>query len=157
MSSSSLTVHSGGRAPRSPHSLSFPAAGVACRGSGGGDLEPRTTTRSPQESLGGRAKTCVIATLSPGAAAADVSLSTLDYAARARSIKNAPEANARVARKHVMKEYGAEIEGLRAALAAARDKNGTYLPPGKLEELEVRHDVSRADLVSSQLNGNCQI
>lgn len=45
-------------------------------------------TRLLQESLGGRCKTCVIATLSPSALAAEESLSTLQYASSAMSITN---------------------------------------------------------------------
>jgi hypothetical protein len=45
-------------------------------------------TRLLQESLGGKAKTCIIATFSPAAAAVEETMSTLDYAYRAKSIKN---------------------------------------------------------------------
>ncbi len=48
-------------------------------------------TRILQESLGGRAKTCIIATLSPSNLCVEESLSTLDYAHRAKNIKNRPE------------------------------------------------------------------
>jgi kinesin family protein 11 len=50
-------------------------------------------TRLLQESLGGRAKTVIIATVSPSYAAFDETLSTLDYAHRAKSIKNKPQVN----------------------------------------------------------------
>ena len=46
---------------------------------------------SVQESLGGRAKTVIIATVSPSYAAFDETLSTLEYAHRAKSIKNKPQ------------------------------------------------------------------
>jgi kinesin family member 11 len=48
-------------------------------------------TRILQESLGGKAKTCIIATLSPSQLAVEETLSTLDYAHRAKSIKNVPQ------------------------------------------------------------------
>jgi len=48
---------------------------------------------SVQESLGGRAKTVIIATVSPSYAAFDETLSTLEYAHRAKSIKNKPQVN----------------------------------------------------------------
>lgn len=48
-------------------------------------------TRLLQESLGGRAKTWIIATLSPIASNVDETLSTLEYALKAKSIKNKPE------------------------------------------------------------------
>jgi kinesin family protein 11 len=46
-----------------------------------------------QESLGGRAKTTIIATVSPSPSCIEETLSTLDYAFRAKSIKNKPEVN----------------------------------------------------------------
>ena len=45
-------------------------------------------TRLLQESLGGRAKTCIIATVSPALHSLDETLSTLDYAHRAKDIRN---------------------------------------------------------------------
>ncbi len=57
-------------------------------------------TRLLQESLGGRNKTCVIATATIGSSSYEETLSTLDYAYRAKSIKNRPTVNQMVA-KHV--------------------------------------------------------
>lgn len=48
-------------------------------------------TRLLQESLGGRTKTWIIATLSPIASNVDETLSTLEYALKAKSIKNKPQ------------------------------------------------------------------
>jgi kinesin family protein 11 len=48
-------------------------------------------TRLLQESLGGKAKTCIIATLSPASVAVEETISTVDYAHRAKSIKNQPQ------------------------------------------------------------------
>ena len=48
-------------------------------------------TRLLRDSLGGKTKTCVIATISPSASCLDETLSTLDYAQRAKYIKNKPE------------------------------------------------------------------
>ena len=47
-------------------------------------------TRLLQESLGGRCKTCVIATISPSSLSADETLSTLQYAQSAHGIVNKP-------------------------------------------------------------------
>ena len=44
-----------------------------------------------RDSLGGKTKTCIIATISPSAYCMEETLSTLDYASRAKSIKNKPE------------------------------------------------------------------
>jgi hypothetical protein len=48
-------------------------------------------TRLLRDSLGGRTKTCIIATVAPSAACVDETASTLDYAHRAKNIRNRPE------------------------------------------------------------------
>lgn len=48
-------------------------------------------TRLLRDSLGGKTKTCIIATISPSAHSLEETLSTLDYAYRAKNIKNKPE------------------------------------------------------------------
>ncbi|XP_023709668.1 kinesin-like protein Klp61F isoform X3 [Cryptotermes secundus] len=84
-------------------------------------------TRLLQDSLGGRTKTSIIATISPAACNVEETLSTLDYACRAKNITNRPEINQKLTKKSLIKEYTAEIERLRRDLAATRDKNGVYL------------------------------
>lgn len=69
-------------------------------------------TRLLQESLGGKAKTCIIATLSPSQGDLEESLSTLDYTYRAKSIKNQPTLNQCLTKKVITKEYLAEVETL---------------------------------------------
>ncbi|KAK9280536.1 hypothetical protein L1049_014228 [Liquidambar formosana] len=51
-------------------------------------------TRLLRDSLGGKTKTCIIATISPSIHCLEETLSTLDYAHRAKNIKNKPEAMA---------------------------------------------------------------
>ena len=48
-------------------------------------------TRLLRDSLGGKTKTCIIATISPSIHSLEETLSTLDYAHRAKNIKNKPE------------------------------------------------------------------
>ncbi|GJZ98272.1 kinesin-like protein KIN-5B [Tanacetum coccineum] len=48
-------------------------------------------TRLLRDSLGGKTKTCIIVTVSPYAHCLEETLSTLDYAHRAKNIKNKPE------------------------------------------------------------------
>lgn len=48
-------------------------------------------TRLLRDSLGGKTKTCIIATISPSAHSLEETMSTLDYAYRAKNIKNKPE------------------------------------------------------------------
>ncbi|TDH65336.1 hypothetical protein CCR75_005573 [Bremia lactucae] len=95
-------------------------------------------TRLLQESLGGRAKTTIIATLAPCADSLDESLSTLEYAFRAKNIKNKPELNQKMTKAGLLNDFGSEIESLRAALRAARLKDGVYLPLEQLNDMQER-------------------
>lgn len=55
------------------------------------NLRESKLTRLLRDSLGGKTKTCIIATVSPSILSQEETLSTLDYAFRAKSIKNKPE------------------------------------------------------------------
>jgi kinesin family member 11 len=92
-------------------------------------------TRLLQDSLGGKTKTCIIATLSPSPSSLEETLSTLDYANRAKDIKNRPQQNQKMTKRALIREYIAEIEKLREELKCAREKNGVFLPPERYEEL----------------------
>lgn len=88
-------------------------------------------TRILQDSLGGKAKTTLIATVSPCKDAVEESLSTLAYAQRARNIKNTPEQRARYHGKAVLKHISAEMDELHKLLRIQREKNGGVLVPGE--------------------------
>jgi kinesin family protein 11 len=107
-------------------------------------------TRLLQESLGGKAKTCIIATLSPSQNAVEESMSTLDYAYRAKNIKNQPTLNQRMTKKVVLKEYCAEIEQLKSALAANRDKNGVYVDPKEFFAMESKISTQESMLTECE-------
>uniref|UniRef100_A0A669EVP2 Kinesin-like protein n=1 Tax=Oreochromis niloticus TaxID=8128 RepID=A0A669EVP2_ORENI len=84
-------------------------------------------TRILQDSLGGRTKTSIIATVSPSSSNLEETLSTLEYASRAKNIMNKPEVNQKLTKRTLIKEYTEEIERLKRDLAATRDKHGVYL------------------------------
>ncbi|GFS11591.1 kinesin-like KIF11 [Elysia marginata] len=84
-------------------------------------------TRLLQDSLGGRTKTSIIATISPAACNLEETLSTLDYAFRAKNITNRPEVNQKLTKKALLREFSEEIERLRRDLQACREKNGIYV------------------------------
>ena len=86
-------------------------------------------TRILQDSLGGKTKTCIIAALSPARCNIEESLSTLDYAHRAKNIRNKPEVNQKMTKRALIREYVSAIDRLKADLQAAREKNGIYLSP----------------------------
>ncbi|XP_044741151.1 kinesin-like protein Klp61F [Chrysoperla carnea] len=86
-------------------------------------------TRLLQDSLGGRTKTSIIATVSPATCNLEETLSTLEYAHRAKNITNRPEINQKFTKSALLKEYTEEIERLRRDLTASRSCNGIYLAP----------------------------
>ncbi|XP_019153437.1 PREDICTED: kinesin-like protein KIN-5C isoform X1 [Ipomoea nil] len=85
-------------------------------------------TRLLRDSLGGRTKTCIIATVSPAVHCLEETLSTLDYAHRAKNIKNKPEVNQKMMKSTLIKDLYGEIERLKSEVYAAREKNGVYIP-----------------------------
>ncbi|XP_047458561.1 kinesin-like protein KIF11 isoform X2 [Mugil cephalus] len=95
-------------------------------------------TRILQDSLGGRTKTSIIATVSPSSSNLEETLSTLEYASRAKNIMNKPEVNQKLTKRTLIKEYTEEIERLKRDLAATRDKNGVYLTAENYESMMVQ-------------------
>nr|ABX55789.1 Costal2 [Xenopus laevis] len=93
-------------------------------------------TRILQDSLGGRTKTSIIATVSPASINLEETMSTLEYASRAKNIMNKPEVNQKLTKKALIKEYTEEIERLKRELATAREKNGVYLSNENYEQLQ---------------------
>lgn len=93
-------------------------------------------TRLLQESLGGRTKTSIIATISPGHKDLEETMSTLEYAHRAKNIQNRPELNQKIDKKIILKEYTEEIDKLKRDLMAARDKNGIYMAEDTYNQLQ---------------------
>ncbi|KAJ3360592.1 kinesin motor protein cin8 [Allomyces arbusculus] len=101
-------------------------------------------TRLLQDSLGGRTKTCIIATVSPARCNLEESQSTIDYVHRAKNIRNKPEVNQRVMKRVLISSYAEEIARLQADLQASREKNGVYLTPERYEELIAAADGAKA-------------
>ena len=79
-------------------------------------------TRILQDSLGGRTRTSIIATVSPASLNLEETLNTLEYAHRAKNILNKPEVNQKLTKKALIKEYTEEIQRLKQDLAATREK-----------------------------------
>ncbi|XP_063896935.1 kinesin-like protein Klp61F [Helicoverpa armigera] len=103
-------------------------------------------TRILQESLGGRTKTSIIATISPGHKDLEETLSTLEYAHRAKNIQNKPEVNQKMTKKAIIKEYAEEIDRLKRDLQAAREKNGVYLANETYAELTLKDEEQRKEI-----------
>ncbi|EJF65955.1 kinesin-domain-containing protein [Dichomitus squalens LYAD-421 SS1] len=117
-------------------------------------------TRLLQDSLGGRTKTCIIATVSPARSNMEETLSTLDYAIRAKSIKNRPEVNQQMTRNALIKDYVAEITRLHADLRAVREKSGIIISEEswakmtaeqELKETERLEAVKQVEILEGQM------
>lgn len=100
-------------------------------------------TRLLQDSLGGRTKTCIIATLSPAKSNLEETISTLDYAFRAKNIRNKPQVNQMVSKKTLLREFTSEIEKLKSELIATRQRNGVYLTAEAYEDLTTESESRR--------------
>jgi kinesin family protein 11 len=100
-------------------------------------------TRLLQDSLGGRTKTCIIATVSPAKSNLEETISTLDYAFRAKNIRNKPQVNQMVNKKTLLKEFTSEIERLKSELIATRQRNGVYLSNENYEEITTQSESRR--------------
>ncbi|KAL2392105.1 Kinesin-like protein bimC [Exophiala dermatitidis] len=100
-------------------------------------------TRLLQDSLGGRTKTCIIATVSPAKSNLEETISTLDYAFRAKNIRNKPQVNSMISKKTLLKEFTTEIEKLKSELIATRQRNGVYLTNEQYEEITVESESRR--------------
>ncbi|KAK8854531.1 hypothetical protein IAR55_003270 [Kwoniella newhampshirensis] len=111
-------------------------------------------TRLLQDSLGGRTKTCIVATVSPTRSNMEETLSTLDYAIRAKSIRNRPEVNAHMTKTGLLKEYVGDIERLKVELMAAREKNGIYIPEDQWREMHELQAKQKSDYDEAKLKAS---
>ncbi|KAL3825972.1 hypothetical protein ACJIZ3_022001 [Penstemon smallii] len=111
-------------------------------------------TRLLRDSLGGKTKTCIIATISPSALCLEETLSTLDYAYRAKSIKNKPEANQKVSKAVLLKDLYVEMERMKQDIRAAREKNGVYIPHERFlqDEAEKKAKSERIEQLECDLS-----
>eukprot|EP00730_Choanoeca_flexa_P019056 TRINITY_DN9293_c0_g1_i1.p1 TRINITY_DN9293_c0_g1~~TRINITY_DN9293_c0_g1_i1.p1 ORF type:complete len:970 (+),score=413.44 TRINITY_DN9293_c0_g1_i1:312-3221(+) len=103
-------------------------------------------TRLLQDSLGGKTKTSIIATISPAMCNMEETMSTLDYAFHAKNIKNRPEVNQRVTKKAILTELSQEIERLRKDLRATREKSGVYVSEDNYTEMTETLEAQKQEL-----------
>lgn len=100
-------------------------------------------TRLLQDSLGGRTKTCIIATVSPARNNLEETISTLDYAFRAKNIRNKPQINSIISKNKLLRDIGMEIEKLKSELIATRHRHGVYMTPDAFEEMTMESESRR--------------
>ncbi|KAL2097857.1 hypothetical protein ACEWY4_007064 [Coilia grayii] len=92
-------------------------------------------TRILQDSLGSHTRMSIIATVSPASINLEETLSTLEFANRAKNLLNKPQVNQKLTKKALIKEYKEEIERLKCNLASTRGKNEVYLSVDNFENL----------------------
>ena len=95
-------------------------------------------TRLLRDALGGKSKTCIVATVGPSLGSVEETVATAEYASRARSVRCKPEVNRRVTKNALARELRREVETLRADLDATRRKNGVFLAPETFEAEETK-------------------
>jgi kinesin family protein 11 len=86
-------------------------------------------TRLLRDALGGKSKTCILATVGPSVASVEETVATAEYASRARSVRCKPEVNRRVTKIRLVRELQREVQRLSADLIATREKNGVFVSP----------------------------
>ena len=99
-------------------------------------------TRLLQESLGGRCKTCVIATVSPSIMSVDESLSTLQYAQAAVGIKNMVQANSMVK---------VNVDGVQRPSTANPGSNGACAQDWAELEIKMKYLEAQAEEAAAAL------
>jgi kinesin family member 11 len=88
------------------------------------------------ESLGGRAKTLILATISPSKSSLEETLKTLEYAHRAKSVENRPEINQKVTHKQYVRDLQVSIAQYKKQIEAMRTKTGVFLPPDQYDDMK---------------------
>ncbi|KAJ2704642.1 hypothetical protein FB645_003074 [Coemansia sp. IMI 203386] len=88
-----------------------------------------------KDSLGGRTRTCMIATISSSADNIEETVKTLQYASQAKGIRNRPVANKKVSKSEIVHDMQHQIEQLRRDLEAARDGSGFYVTKESYDQL----------------------
>ena len=73
----------------------------------------------------------------------------MDYAFRAKNIRNKPQVNQTISKKTLLREFTAEIEKLKSELVATRHRNGVYLTTDSYEGM-VGESESRRILSEEQ-------
>lgn len=97
-------------------------------------------TRLLQDSLGGNTKTALIATISPAKMYLEETVSTLEYASKAKNIKNKPQMGAVLFKDLLIKDVAVELSKLKNELYFTKQKEG-----GVFMESE-RYDSVQRDL-----------
>ncbi|SCU80130.1 LAFA_0B07668g1_1 [Lachancea sp. 'fantastica'] len=92
-------------------------------------------TRLLQDSLGGNTKTALIATISPAKINSEETSSTLEYASKAKNIKNKPQVGSFIMKDVLVKSITAELVKIKSDLLSTKSKDGVYMSQENYKEL----------------------
>lgn len=92
-------------------------------------------TRLLQDSLGGNTKTALIATISPAKINSEETCSTLQYAAKAKNIKNKPQLGSVIMKDILVKNITGELAKIKSDLLSTKLKEGIYMNQDNYKEL----------------------
>ncbi|KAI8811185.1 P-loop containing nucleoside triphosphate hydrolase protein [Cladochytrium replicatum] len=108
-------------------------------------------TRLLQDSLGGNARTMMLATMSPASYNYDETISTLRYANRAKNIKNKPKVN-EDPKDAMLREFQEEIKKLKAQLEAMENGTAEVAPVVHevLAEMQQMVEAEKATILESK-------
>ena len=110
-------------------------------------------TRLLQDSVGGETKTALIATISPAKVNIEETVSTLEYASRAKNIQNKPQVGQDcnfMIKKILVKEMSREIAKIHNDLLATRNKNGIWMDEANHRNLLRNEELLKAEIKESQ-------
>ncbi|KAI8925722.1 P-loop containing nucleoside triphosphate hydrolase protein [Entophlyctis helioformis] len=111
-------------------------------------------TRLLQDSLGGNAKTLMVATMSPASYNYDETLSTLRYANRAKSIKNKPKVN-EDPKDAMLREFQEEIKRLKKLLESEGGDAGEIVQ--EVEEIEEIEEVEEIEVDAEEDDDDAEV
>ncbi|XP_071488946.1 uncharacterized protein [Diadema antillarum] len=131
----------------------FTLGSVINRLASGSDFIPfrdSKLTRILQSSLGGNAKTAIICTIT--AASLEQTQSTLQFATRAKTIKNKPVMNEILSDEALMQRMKTEIQELKKKLEGYKDQTTTALTNGEVEALLLQEKEKVKAEVMQEMN-----
>ncbi|GME96321.1 unnamed protein product [[Candida] boidinii] len=109
-------------------------------------------TRILQDSLGGDTKTILVANISPSILDCQATLSTLEYATKAKNIKNNAVIGSSVLKTVLVKELTDEISRLKMDLLATRSKEGVILSESNYKDLMIDQENYKSEIEEMKRN-----
>lgn len=106
-------------------------------------------TRLLQDSLGGNTKTALIATISPAKVTSEETCSTLEYASKAKNIKNKPQLGSFIMKDILVKNITFELAKIKADLLSTKSKEGVFMSQENYKGLTAELESYKTELQES--------